>query len=425
MRSCLSQWLWLFFIGFSSQCLALYESEISLAQQWLSNQQNPDGSWGADNTARYMVTAEVVDAMRASGLRNSAYYHGITWLENHASDNADFQARRILSLGAHGDNMSAAIGILEGAQNTAISVRAAWGASAEYIQAPLDSALVLRGLSQSTTAADLQAAIDYLKSSQLSATGDQGWPVALESQSDAFSTAQVVKALVALQGVDPTVSTNIASAMIALGNLVDTNSPVYLQAHTAHAAYLAGDTTQANVLLSNLASTQDGSGSWNMSEYETALALRAFSAYEGLDTLANQSEVLVPDANLRASINQALGRNSMDGIDRAQLLQLTALVAVNQGIDDLTGLEYALNLTSADLRNNNITNTAPVDSLPDLVALQLSGNPVANGGKLIADEDIPTLPEWGIILLAAILLWQLYKRQCEQSDLPPSGGFAA
>lgn len=409
-------------LGLSSHSFAIYETEISHASTWLEAQQNADGSWGAGNAARLVFTAEAVDALRASGLRNSAYYKGITWLENHASDNADYQARRALILNAHGDDVSSAVNELESSQNTSISGRDAWGSSATYLQAPVDTAIVLKSLGVIGSTADLQAAIDYLKAAQIS-SGNQGWPVALESAADAFSTAMAVKALVALQGVDGSVTTNINNAVAALDNLVTTFSPTSLQAHAAHAAYLAGDNVQANGLLSNLSSTQAVNGSWNTQIYDTALAMRAMAAAGGLDTPANQSDVLVPDANLRAAINLALGRNVMDTIDRAQLLLLSDLVAVNQGIDDLTGLEFAANLVNADLRNNNISSTAPVDSLPALVTLQISGNPVAGGG-FDSDEDIPTLPEWGMIIMACLLMWQMIKRQRENDQQPPTG-FAA
>ena len=78
-------------------------------------------------------------------------------------------------------------------------------------------------------------------------------------------------------------------------------------------------------------------------------------------------------------------------------------------ISDLTGLEWALNLQTADLRNNNITSTTPIDGLTQLASVLLDGNPVTVANN--ADEDIPTLPEWGLILMAALLLISAARRQ--------------
>ncbi len=395
---------------------AVYETNIDTASTWLASQQNLDGSWGSGDSLKFIYTVEAVEAFRSIGLRNDAYYQGITWLENHATNNADYQARRALTLNAHGDNVIDVIAQLESAQNIAVMGRDAWGVSVEYLQSPVDTAVVTRALSIIGTSADLQAAIDYLKAIQLTGAGDQGWPVALETNTDPFSTAMVVKALVALQSIDPTVSTNISNGVSTLGTLVNTGSPIDLQAHTAHAAFLAGNNAIADPLLTNLASTQGGDGSWGSNIYNTALVMRAFAAADGLDTAANQSDVVIPDANLRAVINEALGRNIMDTIDRAELLRLTDLVAVNRGIDDLTGLEFALNLVTADLQNNNITDDTPLNGLPNLVTVNLDGNPVANMGDDGFDDDIPTLPEWGMIIMACLLLWQVIKRQRENDN---------
>jgi len=138
--------------------------------------------------------------------------------------------------------------------------------------------------------------------------------------------------------------------------------------------------------------------------------MRAFAAADGTDSTANQSSVLVPDNNLRTAINTALGRNAMDSLDRSELLRLTDLTAAGMAISDLTGLEWALNLQTADLRNNNIISTAPIYNLTQLTTALLDGNPVvvANNDR---DEDIPTLPEWGVILMAMLLLTLSARKQ--------------
>jgi hypothetical protein len=56
------------------------------------------------------------------------------------------------------------------------------------------------------------------------------------------------------------------------------------------------------------------------------------------------------------------------------MLRLEALPAERQGITDLTGIEYALNLNRLLLQGNNITNLAPLANLTTLEHLYLSGN---------------------------------------------------
>ncbi len=386
---------------------AAHDQAIDQAVQFLVTQQNADGSWGAGEAEKPIHTMAAVHALRAAGNRNGAYYRGVTWLENHAAPNADYAARRAGILHAHGDDVAAVVAALENAQNAAFAGRAGWGVSAHYLQAPLDTALVLAAFNQTGSGADIQAAIDYLKGAQ---SGDGGWASSLESASDPFSTAQVVKALVPLQGQDSALATSIANALTHLSTAVTTAAPSYLQALAAHAAILANDPSAAQPWLNYLAGTQAGDGSWGGGQvYDTALALRALAAADSLDTAANQSAVLVPDPRLRAAINAALGRPAMSSLDRSELLRLIELLAAERDIADLTGLEWALNLQSADLRNNNITSTAPIDGLTQLTSLQLDGNPVADAGG--NDEDIPTLPEWGMILLAVLLLWTAWRHQ--------------
>ena len=81
----------------------------------------------------------------------------------------------------------------------------------------------------------------------------------------------------------------------------------------------------------------------------------------------------IPDPNLRNAIDNALGLDRPI-ITQADMLRLEALPAELQGITDLTGIEYALNLNSLGLQGNNITNLAPLATLTTLEYLYLAGN---------------------------------------------------
>ncbi len=107
--------------------------------------------------------------------------------------------------------------------------------------------------------------------------------------------------------------------------------------------------------------------------------LQNLANLEYLDTQNNpifdpdSPAVDIPDPNLKSAIHNALGLNRSI-ITQADMLRLEALPAERQGITDLTGIEYALNLNSLGLQGNNITNLAPLATLTTLEFLFLAGN---------------------------------------------------
>ena len=61
------------------------------------------------------------------------------------------------------------------------------------------------------------------------------------------------------------------------------------------------------------------------------------------------TQVAIPDTNLRVVIADSLGKASDAPITQAEMATLTHLAARNKNIRDLTGLEFAINLTALDL----------------------------------------------------------------------------
>ena len=102
--------------------------------------------------------------------------------------------------------------------------------------------------------------------------------------------------------------------------------------------------------------------------------------------------VTVPDAALRAVLEDSLGLASGDPITASELATLTVLEAPDAGIDDLSGLEYATGLTRLDLgseatqepwdNSNDISDVTPLSALTRLAWLRLSGNSVVNVSPL-------------------------------------------
>ncbi len=91
---------------------------------------------------------------------------------------------------------------------------------------------------------------------------------------------------------------------------------------------------------------------------------------------------LVPDANLRVVIAEALGKPSGASIETEDLARLTRLDADEQGISDLRGLEYATRLERIELRRNEISDLSPIAELTRLNNIKLRGNQITDVSPL-------------------------------------------
>jgi hypothetical protein len=90
-------------------------------------------------------------------------------------------------------------------------------------------------------------------------------------------------------------------------------------------------------------------------------------------TIAGQARAEDPayfaDPNLKTAVEETLGVSDPTPTD---MLALTSLYAVSKGIVDLTGLEYATNLTDLWLSSNQISNISALSGLTNLTRLTLS-----------------------------------------------------
>ena len=93
---------------------------------------------------------------------------------------------------------------------------------------------------------------------------------------------------------------------------------------------------------------------------------------------SGSTAVTIPDANLRAAVEAALGKASGAPITAADMETLTNLSAREAGISDLTGLESAANLTELYLGWNNISDPSPLADLTELKLLELQSNNTSN-----------------------------------------------
>ena len=83
--------------------------------------------------------------------------------------------------------------------------------------------------------------------------------------------------------------------------------------------------------------------------------------------------VRIPDGGLRRRIAAALGKLASAPIGERELAALEWLDARGAGVADLTGLQYAVNLTAVDLGANALADLRVLAELPSLTVLNLDG----------------------------------------------------
>ena len=102
------------------------------------------------------------------------------------------------------------------------------------------------------------------------------------------------------------------------------------------------------------------------------------------------SIITIPDTNLRARLEEVLGKNAGEAITKDDLVKLKELKAEHRKISDLTGLEHCTNLTYLNLNHNQISNLSPLVNLTNLVMLELHYNQLKQL-DVLADANLPSL----------------------------------
>ena len=108
--------------------------------------------------------------------------------------------------------------------------------------------------------------------------------------------------------------------------------------------------------------------------------------------IATAQAVDIPDPNLRAAVEAALGKASGDPITAGEMAVLTFFEAESAGIRTLTELEYATSLLYLFLWDNSISDLSPLSDLTNLQFLDLQGNSVSD---LSPAMDLTNLIFWG------------------------------
>ena len=88
--------------------------------------------------------------------------------------------------------------------------------------------------------------------------------------------------------------------------------------------------------------------------------------------------VRIPDPNLRSVIERLLGTENGTPITPEDMERLNRIEADENGIQDLTGLEYATNLERIEFRHNAISDLTPLTNLIQLDNIKLRGNQITD-----------------------------------------------
>ena len=112
--------------------------------------------------------------------------------------------------------------------------------------------------------------------------------------------------------------------------------------------------------------------------------LQGIETKQGVVNCQPPPTVSIPDANLRAVIEDNLGKARGAPITPAEMASLTRLEAPNKNISEVTGLEFAINLTWLNLgvepvdgslvNSNTISDLSPLSGLTNLQELRLPNN---------------------------------------------------
>ena len=116
--------------------------------------------------------------------------------------------------------------------------------------------------------------------------------------------------------------------------------------------------------------------------------------------------VYIPDTNLRAVVEEALGKASDTAITAREMATLMYLDADEMDIQNLEGLQFAANLEELRLRGNPLSDLSPLSGLTTLKEVEVSGESLSDLSPLA-----------GLINLEGVGFWQT-----SISDLSPLSG---
>lgn len=417
---------------------------------WLYKTQQGDGSWRSSAGLQVQSTSAVLDAMMNAGVFNgSAFFSGVSSLSNAHPSSTDGQARQIMTLYRAGINVSAHTNKL---LSQATGAYGAWGTLPGYGNSVLDTAMAsvaLIGTTPSWTGYG-NLVCNVIVPQQRTGGGWSymgGLTTQPSNEPTNASKASIVPTvyailnlrLIGLLGYSQftcgtttyTTATLMNNGVAFLKTKLNSDGG-FGESGTSGAletalVYLAinsvntSDSTLGNAQ-GYLVSTQKSDGSWADDPFQTALALQTYPQ----TTLASTAGDGIPDVvktALNINVNTKTGSlkpgngQSVAGVNKP-LLSLAARVgdAMSSSLSSST----LVTLSSGNLppglvllQNNGVLSGTPttagtysfVVQQKDLATSNISYvdvQVVVSGPVDVADA--PTLPEWGAIVMALVLM---------------------
>ncbi|WP_271005506.1 LapB repeat-containing protein [Listeria seeligeri] len=102
------------------------------------------------------------------------------------------------------------------------------------------------------------------------------------------------------------------------------------------------------------------------------------SAEENISVQAAQDNVNIPDPAFKSYLNGLIGQPSTSDITEAQMDTITAITINGGSVSDITGIDYAHNLTSVRIANTQVTDFSLLASLPKLTNISLAGSNITS-----------------------------------------------
>jgi internalin A len=128
----------------------------------------------------------------------------------------------------------------------------------------------------------------------------------------------------------------------------------------------------------------------NLASLFAVVVLVLATLWGGGTAEARPLAIAIPDPGLEAAIRDALGKPAGE-ITEADMATLTSLDARERGIQDLTGLELATNLTFLQLFDNQVTDLSPLSSLASLFTLWAQFNQISDVSPLSSLTSLRSL----------------------------------
>ena len=195
-----------------------------------------------------------------------------------------------------------------------------------------------------------------------------------------------ISPLAALTGLQHLkLSTNNISDLSPLANLTELTFLEIQQIMVSDISPLANLTKMRNLFLSQnmISDISPLAGLTDLRELD--LIDNPISDFSPIDELFRNpeariftTEVNFTDPNLRAAIEAELGKAAGDTITAVEMATFERLNLNSKGINDLTGLEFAVNLNWLAINDNNISDLSPIAGLIRLTELRFNYNLVSD-----------------------------------------------